>query len=93
LTPVTVEYLRARYPAGPQTYHWPGQITYRFGEPSARIVIWDDQQRQADWWLMANSQEALATLARQVWHLGGLSGTLEGESDAAEAVLSALLSE
>jgi hypothetical protein len=71
-----------------------GVVQYHFGLPGARLRITTDDCRTADgrsaWWLDADSPEALADLARRVWHVGGLAKTLRCEAEVGQAVLRAL---
>lgn len=43
--------LRCRLIEGPRTHGWPGRTTYRFSDGNAPFLIWDDEERQADWML------------------------------------------
>jgi hypothetical protein len=74
-------YLRASFPEGPPTYHWPGDCTYRFGTPAARIIIWDEPSRQADWTLISESADTLVGLLRLVWRCGNMPSTLDERGD------------
>ena len=60
-----------------RTYAWPGATNYRFERPEQRVVIWDGD-RQADWWLLAATDQALASLARHLWGCGQLATSLYG---------------
>jgi len=60
-----------------RTYAWPANTSYRFERPEQRVVIWDGD-RQADWWLLAATEQALASLARQLWGCGQLATSLYG---------------
>lgn len=81
LAPDVLAYLRATFAEGPNTRHWPADVTYRFGTPDARIIIWDKRARQADWTLIGSSPDALATLLRRVWRCGDLPATLDERGD------------
>jgi hypothetical protein len=81
LAPGDLALLRSHFSEGPRTYGHPGVTNYRFFTRNSAILIWDgedDKWRggQADWWLMANTEEALLGLLRRVWDCGTLRETL-----------------
>lgn len=81
LTPGDLALLRTQFSEGPRTYGHPGVTNYRFFTHNSAVLIWDgedDEWRggQADWSLMADSDEALLDLLRVVWQCGTLRETL-----------------
>lgn len=80
-------FLRKNLQEGPRTYHWPGRTNHRFTGPGGRVLVWDDEEGQADWHLLAESEGGLEALARTVWGCGGLKGSLQASDDRAAGVL------
>lgn len=48
------------------THGGPAHTQYRFDGGDRRLLIWNDEKRQADWWLSADDNEAFASLLRLV---------------------------
>lgn len=71
----------------PRTYGWPGKTNYRFSYGGARILVWDDEERQADWFLSADSPATLRQLAGRLWNCGTLASRLYALRPCGEKVL------
>jgi hypothetical protein len=87
--------LEDRFHQRPQTYAWPGSVNYRFERPGQRVIVWDapppHPAEQTDWWLLADTVEALRDLITQLWRCGELARRLYSTSGAdAEDVLTDL---
>jgi hypothetical protein len=89
LSPQDLAFLRAHFAEGPRTYIWPARTSYRFSRGDQRVLIWDDEETQADWWLWADTEESLRALAERVWKLGSLAETLYDFSPCGKQVLQA----
>jgi hypothetical protein len=95
LAPGDLSLLQSHFSEGPRTYGHPGVTNYRFFTRNSAILIWDgedDERRggQADWWLMATSDEAMLGLLRRVWHCGTLRETLYADDTRARQLLDRL---
>jgi hypothetical protein len=64
------------------TYGWPGDVNYRFEWENARILIWDGQDRGADWFVSAPSSSELSGLLAKIWRCGDLAKSLYGDGEA-----------
>lgn len=73
---------------GPRTYGWPGLITYRFwsADGTMRLLIWNGTEG-SDWFLAAETEDALVALVHLVRGIGTLSTTLRGDNPSGEEVL------
>jgi len=90
-----IDFLQSHFSEGPRTYGHPGVTNYRFFTDNRAILIWDGEDDdwrggQADWWLMASSDEALLDLLQRVWHCGSLRETLYATDPHSQAVLDRL---
>ena len=95
LAPGDLSLLQSHFSEGPRTHGHPGVTNYRFFTRNSAILIWDgedDERRggQADWWLMATSDEAMLGLLRRVWHCGTLRETLYADDARARQLLDRL---
>lgn len=82
--------LRGWFREGSATHGWPGRHQYRFASDTARILIWDDPEYQADWFLASRSENALVEIASTVWSCGELAQSLWSHDERGEAVLARL---
>jgi hypothetical protein len=85
LAPGDLKLLQSRFAEGPRTYGLPGHTNYRFfapdlAAPDRAILLYDDEI-EADWHLVASSDEALLQLLSEVWHCGTLRETLRTHHD------------
>ncbi len=85
-----LEFLRAQFKEGPRTWCHPGRTNYRFAGEAGSILLWEGEG-QTDWFLRAESEEALEALVRQVLDRGGLRTSLYGNDDRASTVLARLV--
>jgi hypothetical protein len=95
LAPGDLALLRSHFSEGPRTYGHPGVTNYRFFTRNSAILIWDGEDDkcrggQADWWLMANTEEALLGLLRRVWDCGTLRETLYADDQRSRELLERL---
>ncbi len=87
LAQTDLAHLRTLFVEGPRTTGWPPGRQYRFAHGDQRMLIWDDKDAQADWWLWAPDEAALLALARQIWHCGNLATGLYSLDEPGQAVL------
>jgi hypothetical protein len=85
LAPSDLKLLQSRFAEGPRTYGVPGHTNYRFFapdlvSPDSAILLYDGEM-EADWHLVATSDEALLQLLREVWNCGTLQETLRTFND------------
>lgn len=83
-------HVRARFREGTITRGWPAETQYRFSSDDGHILIWDDGETQADWFIAAPSEDALFETASRVWSCGELAESLYTNDGRAEAVLAKL---
>lgn len=86
ISPEALDFLRGNFAAELETYGWPGDTQYRFFTPDQRILIWESKQ-QADWWLSADSDDALVRLVARLWRVDDLGTSLWASDDADEYIL------
>jgi hypothetical protein len=86
----SIEFLQKYFKEGPRTYSWPGKTNYRFIDEETRIIIWDDEEGQADWYIFSQSAEALLKTAKGVWQCAKLKDTLHDLDDCGRKVLRTL---
>jgi hypothetical protein len=67
--------LEREFNSGPATFGWPGETVWRFEWQDQRVLVWAGADG-ADWWLLAETAEALGDLAGTLWSCGGLAGSL-----------------
>jgi hypothetical protein len=89
LAPFDLEVLRRGFHEKATTHNWPTTQTFRFEREDARVLISTDE-RQADWWLTARSEETLAALARDLWMCGDLKTSLWAIDDPGVRALAAV---
>ncbi len=71
-----IKFLQNNFEEGPCTYSWPGKTNYRFFYEQTRIIIWDDEEGQADWYIFSQSAESLQKTTKCVWQCGKLKERL-----------------
>jgi hypothetical protein len=85
-----IEFLQKNFKEGPRTYSWPGKTNYRFIDEETRIIIWDDEEGQADWYIFSQTAEALLKTTESAWQCGKLRDTLYELDDCGYKVLRTL---
>ena len=87
ISDAALDFLKANFAVGPETYGWPGHTQYRYSNADQRILIWASEG-QADWWLTADGEESLRRLIETVRHCDQVGQSLWSNSERAEALLS-----
>ena len=90
LSPDDLSFLKSNFRQLPTTSGWPGNTNHRFESERGAILIWDGQDRGADWFLWAHTTSDLKALLQSVWHCGGLARSLYEIEGPAAAVLEEL---
>jgi hypothetical protein len=65
LSEIALSFLHERFEKECVTYGWPGRTQHRFYRGDQRILIWADD-KQADWWLNAQTKGSLEALVNIV---------------------------
>jgi hypothetical protein len=88
--------LEREFNSGPTTFGWPGETVWRFEWQDQRVLVWAAADG-SDWWLLAETAEALGDLAGTLWSCGGLARSLSAvqldEDDEDGAAESTVLAE
>jgi hypothetical protein len=90
LTQEALRFLQSHFQAELVTHGWPGETQYRFFNGDQRILIGADKG-QADWFLAAESEEALGQLATLLSPLDGLASTLWSSTKKREVLVQRIL--
>jgi hypothetical protein len=90
LSKEALEFLRVHFQAELVTYGWPGEMQYRFLNGDQRILIWANP-KQADWQIVADSEQSLARLVALVAPLDSLAKSLWSHAAEGQALLKRIL--
>ncbi len=71
-----LQFLSATFPKRPSTHGWPGKTNYRFEAENGHILLWDGENRGADWFISAKTPASLRAILSRIWHCGNLAETL-----------------
>jgi hypothetical protein len=95
--PMELDYLIETFTEGPRTSCPNGDTWYRFFNALGRISVTKQgdatSEGRAAWGVVANSEESLYALAKQVWGCGTLSRSLRGSRKVEKAVVQRLRAE
>jgi hypothetical protein len=95
--PMELDYLIENFTEGPRSSCREGETWYRFFNAVGRISVTKPgeatSEGRARWDIMANSEESLYAVAKQVWGCGTVSRSLRGTTKVEKAVLQRLRAE
>ena len=87
LATTDLQFLQANFLQRPSTYGWPGKTNYRFQVQDGGILIWDGEERGADWFVSAKTPVSLSAILSRIWHCGNLAKTMYDTAPEAVEVL------
>ena len=86
LTTDDLTFMRERFTAAPQTYSWPGNVTYRFYNELGRVLIWEETGK-VGWNIFASDSRSFGALAQLLCVKEALAASLSGFDYRADQVV------